>query len=197
MKQSRATSLTKSVLSTAAGFFISLFAQWLILPMIGVTINLHQNLFFAVIMTVISIARGYVLERIFEFFGMRVRIPASILAIAAERQRQITAEGWTPEHDDDHAPGEMALAASCYAETPSLRRKNRLAGEEQIDIAGSPDNWPWDREWWKPQDNRRDLIRAGALIAAELDLADRKRKTRAVRNTAALPNEGETDASDH
>jgi hypothetical protein len=35
--------------------------------------------------------------------------------VLAERQRQVTAEGWTPEHDDEHSDGEMALAASSYA----------------------------------------------------------------------------------
>lgn len=33
-----------------------------------------------------------------------------IEAIAAERQRQIEKEGWTPEHDDTHGAGEMAEA---------------------------------------------------------------------------------------
>ena len=35
--------------------------------------------------------------------------------IAAERERQISAEGWTPEHDDEHGNGELAMAASAYA----------------------------------------------------------------------------------
>lgn len=39
----------------------------------------------------------------------------AILDVIAERQRQQSAEGWTPEHDDEHSGGEMALAASSYA----------------------------------------------------------------------------------
>lgn len=183
MKQSRSTSFYKSVISTAVGFTISLIAQWFFLPLIGVAIALHQNITFAIIMTAISIGRGYIMERVFEFFGMRVRLPASILAIAAERQRQITVEGWTPEHDDEHALGEMAMAAASYA--AAVHERERVK-EHQIYSSlplPLPSLWPWDRDWWKPQDNRRDLIRAGALIAAELDRIDRARKRRAPRPT--------------
>lgn len=179
MKQSRSTSFLKSVISTAVGFGISLLAQWFFLPLIGVQIALHQNVTFAIIMTVISIARGYVMERVFEFFGMRVRLPASILAIAAERQRQISVEGWTPEHDDDHAPGELARASACYslaAAARSLREGGFTALADNIESAIRW-LWPWSG-WWKPQDNRRDLIRAGALNCAELDKMDRSRKRR-------------------
>lgn len=178
MKQSRSTSFLKSVISTAVGFGISLLAQWFFLPLIGVQIALHQNVTFAIIMTVISIARGYAMERVFEFFGMRMRLPASILAIAAERQRQISVEGWTPEHDDDHAPGEMARAGACYALVDQIALQPDPRKTGAVIEVGSRWFWPWANEWWKPQDNRRNLIRAGALIAAELDKMDRARKQR-------------------
>jgi glucose/arabinose dehydrogenase len=35
--------------------------------------------------------------------------------IAAERQRQVSQEGWTPEHDDTHTDGSLAGAAACLA----------------------------------------------------------------------------------
>jgi hypothetical protein len=73
-----------------------------------------------------------------------------------ERQRQKDVEGWTPEHDDDHANGEMARAAACYA----IGRRVRTF-------------WPWSEKWWKPKDRRRDLVRAGALIIAEIERFDR------------------------
>ena len=38
-----------------------------------------------------------------------------IRLIAAERQRQVDVEGWTPAHDDEHDEGELAIAAACYA----------------------------------------------------------------------------------
>ena len=95
-------------------------------------------------------------------------------AIAEERQRQIASEGWTPEHDDEHAGGEMARAGAAYA---------LVAGGMQPDAALAR-IWPWAGRWWKPRtvagartdENRiRDLTRAGALIAAEIDRLIRAR----------------------
>mgnify|MGYP001156632642 CR=1 FL=1 len=86
-----------------------------------------------------------------------------VVAIAKERQRQISVEGWTPAHDDDHSDGGLEQAAACYADPcPPMHRY--LGGETMI-----PDRWPWAPEWWKPKTRRRDLERAGALIAAGLD----------------------------
>lgn len=87
---------------------------------------------------------------------------AAIEAIAAERQRQIEAEGWTPEHDDEHDEGDLAKAAACYA-----------AGEEVRSTATGYALWPWDSDWWKSSDRRRDLVKAGALIVAEIERLDR------------------------
>jgi hypothetical protein len=42
--------------------------------------------------------------------------------IAAERKRQISAEGWTSEHDDAHEDGAMAMAAACYAAAACVER---------------------------------------------------------------------------
>jgi len=85
--------------------------------------------------------------------------------IAAERQRQIEKEGWTPEHDDEHEDEELAIVAALYA----LPREER--GRRTGDLFGKL--WPesWDEEWWKPspEDRIRELEKAGALIAAEID----------------------------
>ena len=77
--------------------------------------------------------------------------------IAAERQRQIEVEGWTPEHDDMYDNGELAAAAACYA---ADKRRYTYA---------PPPQWPWDAKWWKPDSHIRSLEKAGALIAAEID----------------------------
>lgn len=81
--------------------------------------------------------------------------------IAAERKRQIEKEGWSSDHDDTHDRGEMALAAAAYA-------KN-AAGPGPI----PKPLWPWSYEWWRPTTPRRDLIKAAALIVAELERLDR------------------------
>ncbi|MFF6478997.1 hypothetical protein ACET4O_30975, partial [Pseudomonas aeruginosa] len=38
-------------------------------------------------------------------------VPQAWIDVQEERRRQITAEGWTPEHDDEHSHGQMARAA--------------------------------------------------------------------------------------
>lgn len=85
--------------------------------------------------------------------------------VLAERQRQIRTEGWTPEHDEEHSLGEMAEAAACYAASA-----HAPAYLKQLKCPGY---WPWAATWWKPSDPRRDLIKAGALILAELERIDR------------------------
>lgn len=97
--------------------------------------------------------------------------------IAIERQRQLEAEGWTPEHDDKHNISEMACAAACYAMGRKLIVFNGyLRG---IGFEGEPrlwKIWPWDQpDYWKPSNNPiRNLEKAGALIAAEIDRLTRK-----------------------
>lgn len=97
--------------------------------------------------------------------------------IAAERQRQITAEGWTPDHDDAHDLGELAEAAACYATQQRAMERREIRGSTRTPTrtVPVPKAWPWDAEWWKPTpENRvRELVKAGALIAAEIDRLQR------------------------
>ncbi|CAB3914156.1 hypothetical protein LMG26841_05156 [Achromobacter dolens] len=79
--------------------------------------------------------------------------------VLAEHQRQISAEGWTAEKDDTYARRELADAAAQYV---------LLAGGwTHLDV------WPWARSWLKPTTPRRNLVKAGALILAEIERLDR------------------------
>lgn len=90
-------------------------------------------------------------------------VTAAAADVLAERQRQVTTEGWPPAHDDEYEHGELADAAGCYA-----------LSSELFDCAGEPPRpWPWPDEWWKPTSRRRDLVKAGALILAEIERIDR------------------------
>lgn len=89
--------------------------------------------------------------------------------IAAERRRQMEVEGWSAEHDDEHKRGEMARAAACYAYANGFPDYGRSA----YSANPPPMIWPWDKKWWKPKTPRRDLIRAAALIVAEIERLDR------------------------
>lgn len=94
-------------------------------------------------------------------------VPQAWLDVQAERRRQITAEGWTPEHDDEHADGQMARAAACYALAGSSAPNDGTAAL-LVSLA-----WPWDEQWWKPSTPRRDLVKACALALAEIERLDR------------------------
>lgn len=87
--------------------------------------------------------------------------------IAEERKRQIEVEGWTKEHDAEHTNEALAQAAACYA-IPSVQRSYTY---DPILKARIPKFWPWDIKWWKPspEDRSKELVKAGALIAAEID----------------------------
>lgn len=85
--------------------------------------------------------------------------------IAAERKRQVEVEGWTPEHDAEHASDQLVMAAMCYADEARFHPEKLLA----IGYSETPHGWPWARVWWKPASPIRMLVKAGALIAAEID----------------------------
>lgn len=95
------------------------------------------------------------------------QVPQAWLDVQAERRRQITAEGWTPEHDDEHDNGEMARAAACYALAGSSAPSDGTAAL-LVSLA-----WPWDEQWWKPSTARRDMVKACALGLAEIERLDR------------------------
>ena len=86
--------------------------------------------------------------------------------IAQERQRQIDEERYSPQHDARyHHDGQLAKAAACYALPEGYRRLIFLTPRPL------PELWPWGEETWKPtpDDRLRELVKAGALIAAEID----------------------------
>lgn len=93
-----------------------------------------------------------------------VALTAATHDVLAERRRQVEAEGWTPEHDDQYQHGSIAQAAGCYA----LHASGVYHG-----MFPAPAVWPWMPKWWKPTTPRRDLVKAGALILAEIERLDR------------------------
>lgn len=167
MKQSKLMSWLESCINILVGFGISLAAQIFFLPLLGVQIDFHQNLVFALIMTVISLVRSFLLRRLFEALHIRRPLSPFMQAVVAERFRQIEGEGWSVEHDDAHDIRDLAAAGATYALTAGCERRFK------------PATWPWDMDWYKPAGFRRDLVKAGALIIAEGEKFDRNRKTKA------------------
>lgn len=93
-------------------------------------------------------------------------VSRAVQDVLTERRRQVDEEGWTPEHDDEHKNGEMALAAACYARGYSGHHGNYP--EDSDDGL-----WPWHPSWWKPTNRRRNLVKAAALIIADIEREDR------------------------
>ena len=86
----------------------------------------------------------------------------ALLDVAKERARQVSEEAWTAEHDDRHGAGQLVMAALAYA-VPEAAPWYDLRLQW----------WPWRQAGFKPKDRRRDLVRAGALILAEIERIDR------------------------
>ncbi|EBA4670276.1 DUF550 domain-containing protein [Salmonella enterica] len=78
--------------------------------------------------------------------------------VIAERQRQVSVKGWTPEHDDTYTCGELSGAAISY-----------------IEPMEAVFYWPaeWHDDSFKPSDERRNLVKATALLLAEIERLDR------------------------
>ena len=97
--------------------------------------------------------------------------------IAAERRRQIEHHGYKPEHDDArHPTGALAVAGAAYALAGAawIAQRRALAHVLFPDGPSYPPRWwPFHGSYWKPRDSRRDLVRAGALIVAEIERLDR------------------------
>ena len=93
------------------------------------------------------------------------RTPAGADLISLERVRQVTDKGYSIAHDTEHDSAELLLAARCYL---SDIVNASVAADE---VRGCPWEWPWSSSAWKPtpDDVIRQLVKAGALIAAEID----------------------------
>ncbi|WP_339774256.1 hypothetical protein [uncultured Thalassospira sp.] len=95
-------------------------------------------------------------------------IGQAIRDVIAERNRQVADEGFDTAHDDANTRHELARAAACYAAKAAFPN----VGEASfIDIFMRV--WPWDERWWKPAGHRQNLVKAGALILAEIERLDR------------------------
>lgn len=115
---------------------------------------------------------GYLTEKLAELEGKTAG--TAMLAIddvIAERHRQQAVEGWTPEHDDQHKAGSLGRAGGFYALNAGAAMWYGTHDTSICDAA--PDGWPWEPERWKPTNARRDLVKAAALILAEIERIDR------------------------
>jgi hypothetical protein len=100
----------------------------------------------------------------------RTNYSQAIDDVVTERLRQVDSEGFGPAHDDRYHNWELARAGVCYATVATHKDRTR---KESAKRAFAPGTWPWHLDWWKPKDRRRDLVRAAALLIAEIERMDR------------------------
>ena len=80
--------------------------------------------------------------------------------ILAERERQISEEGYNKKHDSLHNYEEFIKAAISYLLSSLNNEDLKKFGNLW---------WPWSIESYKPKDVLQNLKRAGALNAAAID----------------------------
>jgi hypothetical protein len=83
------------------------------------------------------------------------------LEIVNERMRQVEAKGYAPDQDNLYIQRELLDGARAYL----------LSADHDRDAGSFV--WPWPMEHFKPGAPRRDLIKAAALIVAEIERLDR------------------------
>jgi len=101
-------------------------------------------------------------EDIFDADAMADPMRSGAFMIVDERRRQIYGEGYTEQHDDQHTNGELGRAASAYIYANNFQLGIRL--------------WPFERGIFRPTTTIKNLVKAGALIAAEIDRLKRAQR---------------------
>lgn len=108
-----------------------------------------------------------------ELRGARPALEQTLAArdVLAERRRQVDREGYNHRYDNSHVLGELGAYAAFYAMPPAAR-------EWPATETGCGATWgeaivPWNWSAPKPGDRRHELVKAGALILAEIERLDR------------------------
>lgn len=110
-------------------------------------------------------------DEIFNNKENTLQVSAAATDVIAERQRQITDEGFTPEQDDKYDREELVSAAISYIRLATIWKDK---DPDCYRKSSAPMSWPWSPEWWKPTNPRRDMIKGIALLIAALERRDRR-----------------------
>lgn len=92
-------------------------------------------------------------------------LSGAVELIAYERRRQVELKGYAAGHDARHGVGELLNAGISYAIRAELAND-----PHRIPALPPPARWPWAAVEWKPREDAvENMVRAAALIAAEID----------------------------
>ena len=108
---------------------------------------------------------------------------AIIDEIRKERERQVTDEGFLTENDDKYAQLQLIKATIAYCVSATDDRLSAMCW------------WPWHEGTFKPTTPRRDLIKAAALLVAEIERLDRRDEVQPISNQT--PRKSEVNVATH
>tara|TARA_B100002049_G_C15730066_1_gene230087 strand:- start:114 stop:443 length:330 start_codon:yes stop_codon:yes gene_type:complete len=100
--------------------------------------------------------------------------------ILEERKKQIHHKGYTSVRDDKYKKGVLTMAAITYATAATSSPKLRSEFRERAEVNKPLRHWPWEMSYLKLGNDDdhcsriRELTKAGALIAAEIDKLQRE-----------------------
>ncbi|MEM0550185.1 MULTISPECIES: hypothetical protein [Aeromonas] len=97
---------------------------------------------------------------------MTMDLSQAALDVLAERKRQVVEEGWDADSDDSYVDGELASAALNYASPEAVKPIYKKQPPFRT-------VWPFALKWWRPRSYRRNLVKAAALLLAEIERLDR------------------------
>ena len=96
----------------------------------------------------------------------------ALRAIVGERMKQVDSHQRTIVSDQqtNEAP-DLPLAAASYLNAVINQMTGTTEAARNVARA-DPMTWPWDDQFWKPEDPRTNLVKAAALIWAAIDWLD-------------------------
>ena len=107
----------------------------------------------------------------FRSFAAKINMTMAIFDVLIERHRQRAEENFAHVDDDRLDKGQLACAAACYTFSSLPHFTSTPLATDLPVIVGYL--WPFDWSMWKPKDRRADLVRAAALLLAEIERIDR------------------------
>lgn len=99
----------------------------------------------------------------------------AIVDVLNERQRQIEKEGYSTAKDDLYVSNELVRGGAGYVN--HVVGRSWTYNKEMPEVYQNeevPEFWPWADNFWKPKSPREDLVRAAALLIAEIERIDRE-----------------------
>jgi hypothetical protein len=114
------------------------------------------------------------------FLAAEVAMQSSAVDVLAERRRQVEAEGYDQKHDDAHPNEEISAYAALYAMPPAARDwpATETGYGDTLGAALCPVDWTP-----KFGNRRRELVKAAALLLAEIERIDRAAQSADNRKT--------------